>query len=148
MINISTIKKFLIGIPIGIINVTLGAGGGIISVPILKAAGMSQKQAQANTIAIILPLSVISFYMYIKKGFTSFNSIITILPASALGAIIGTVVFSKLSNRFLSVAFSFFMIVAHYNPSGSLQRYQSTNKAVQAIRITNEYLHVYLSNEP
>ena len=111
MINISTIKKFLIGIPIGIINVTLGAGGGIISVPILKAAGMSQKQAQANTIAI-LPLSVISFYMYIKKGFTSFNSIITILPASALGAIIGTVVFSKLSNRFLSVAFSFFMIYA------------------------------------
>ena len=93
MINISTIKKFLIGIPIGIINVTLGAGGGIISVPILKAAGMSQKQAQANTIAIILPLSVISFY-------------------SALGAIIGTVVFSKLSNRFLSVAFSFFMIYA------------------------------------
>ena len=74
MINISTIKKFLIGIPIGIINVTLGAGGGIISVPILKAAGMTQKQAQANTIAII--------------------------------------VFSKLSNRFLSVAFSFFMIYA------------------------------------
>ena len=108
MINISTIKKFLIGIPIGIINVTLGAGGGIISVPILKAAGMSQKQAQANTIAIILPLSVISFYMYIKKGFTSFNSIITILPASALGAIIGTVVFSKLSNRFLSVVIFFF----------------------------------------
>lgn len=112
MISISTIKKFLIGIPIGIINVTLGAGGGIISVPILKAAGMSQKQAQANTIAIILPLSVISFYMYIKKGFTSFNSIIKILPASALGAIIGTFVFSKLSNRFLSVAFSFFMIYA------------------------------------
>ena len=44
--------------------------------------------------------------------------------------------------------YSIFMIVVHYNPSGSLQRYQSTNKAVQAIRITNEYLHVYLSNEP
>ena len=57
MINISTIKKFLIGIPIGIINVTLGAGGGIISVPILKAAGMSQKQAQANTIVFFFFLS-------------------------------------------------------------------------------------------
>jgi len=112
VIDIKFIKKFLFGIPIGIINITLGAGGGIISVPILKMTGMTQKQAQANTIVIILPLTVISFYMYIKNGFANFDSIPKILPVSVLGAITGTVIFSKLSNKFLSVAFSLFMIWA------------------------------------
>lgn len=60
------------GALVGIINILLGAGGGILAVPILKKNGLTQKQAQANAVAVILPLTIISFIIYIKKDYVNF----------------------------------------------------------------------------
>ena len=70
----SSMKKSTVGAAgalVGIVNVLLGAGGGILAVPILKKCGLTQKQAQANAVAVILPLTIISFIIY-KKAICQF----------------------------------------------------------------------------
>ena len=53
----SSIKKFLYGLLIGVVNIMLGAGGGMLTVPFYKKIGLSQKQAQINAVATILPIT-------------------------------------------------------------------------------------------
>ena len=64
----SNIKKFLYGTLIGVVNILLGAGGGMLTVPFYKKIGLSQKQAQMNAVATMLPISIISAYIYIQNG--------------------------------------------------------------------------------
>ncbi len=100
------------GTLVGIINVLLGAGGGILAVPILKKCGLSQKEAQANAVAVILPLTIISFIIYIKKQYVNFFDSLWIIPFSVLGGILGTFVFKKLSSAVLKKVFGAFMVWA------------------------------------
>ncbi|MGN1444297.1 MAG: sulfite exporter TauE/SafE family protein [Acutalibacteraceae bacterium] len=100
------------GITIGLINALFGAGGGLIAVTFLLKAGLSQKQAQATALCIILPLSVISSIVYLKKGYVGLESAKTYLPYSMIGAVIGTALMSKISNRILKKIFAGFMLWA------------------------------------
>lgn len=58
----------LLGAAVGTVNVLIGAGGGILAVPILKKSGLDQKEAQANAVAVILPLTAISLIIYAKTN--------------------------------------------------------------------------------
>ncbi len=102
----------LLGVLVGTINILLGAGGGILAVPILKKCGLDQKQAQANAVAVILPLTAVSFFIYAQKGYVHLADSAWILPFSAVGAVLGTMIFKKLSPVFLKKAFAAFMIWA------------------------------------
>lgn len=105
-------KKLLIGVVVGFVNILLGAGGGIIAVPLLKKSGMTQKEAQANAIAVIFPITIISLIIYARRGYVNFENIKFIFPAAAVGALLGTYVFKKCTNRIMTVVFSGFMIWA------------------------------------
>ena len=48
------ITKILSGLAAGAVNSALGAGGGMIAVPMLKKSGMEQNRAQANAVALIM----------------------------------------------------------------------------------------------
>lgn len=101
-----------LGVLVGVVNILLGAGGGILAVPILKKCGLDQKQAQANAVAVILPLTLISFILYAKGQYVHFTANAWILPFSCLGAILGAAIFKKLSPRILKKVFAVFMIWA------------------------------------
>ena len=58
------------GLAIGIINGLLGAGGGMIAVPLLQKLGLDRKQAHANAVAVILPITVLSAVLYLVNGYT------------------------------------------------------------------------------
>lgn len=108
-------KKYtltLLGILVGAVNILLGAGGGILAVPILRKSGCDQKQAQANAVAVILPLTIISFIIYAKQKYVNFSSQIWVVPFAVLGAVLGTLVFKKLSSSILRKIFAIFMIWA------------------------------------
>ncbi|MEG1835435.1 MAG: sulfite exporter TauE/SafE family protein [Oscillospiraceae bacterium] len=100
----------MFGFLIGTINIVLGAGGGIVTVPLLKHCNMSQKQAQANAIAIIFPLSIISLIIYFYNGYVNFNDNISIFPFAIIGSILGTLIFKKISSDILKRIFGAFMI--------------------------------------
>lgn len=105
-------KAGLYAIAVGFINTLFGAGGGMIAVPMLKKLGLEQKQSQATTICIILPLTVISCTIYLLKGFVTFSDSVPYILPGLCGCVLGTAVFKKLSNKFLKRAFALFMLWA------------------------------------
>ena len=108
----SSIKKFLYGLLIGVVNIMLGAGGGMLTVPFYKKIGLSQKQAQINAVATILPITIVSAFIYLKNGDVKISDSYIYLLPGLIGSIAGTFVIKRISNKVLSIVFSFFMIWA------------------------------------
>ena len=106
------IKRSLGGVLIGVINGLLGSGGGMLAVPILKKAGFDQRKAQANAIAVILPISIVSCVMYLIRGDVNLTDGWAFLPGGILGAVIGTFLLSKIPTSILRKIFAAFMIWA------------------------------------
>ena len=102
----------IFGISIGIVNGLLGAGGGMIAVPLLKKIGFSQKQAHANAIAIILPITVLSAVLYLFNGYVTLKDALIYMPTGLLGAVLGTYFLKKISPLWLKRIFGGFMIYA------------------------------------
>ena len=48
------------GVGVGILNGLLGAGGGMLTVPLLEWMGVKGRRAHATSLAVILPLSLVS----------------------------------------------------------------------------------------
>ena len=106
------VKKYLLGLSIGIVNGVFGAGGGMLAVPLLKKSGLDQKSAHANAVAVILPITVISAVLYITKGYVNISDSFPFIPTGLLGSIIATFILQKFSNKILQKIFAVFMIYA------------------------------------
>ena len=78
------------GILTGFVNGLLGAGGGMIAVPSLKKAGLEQKKAHANAVAVILPITLLSAILYISKGYVNLSDAYIYMPTGVIGAVIGS----------------------------------------------------------
>ena len=100
------------GLTIGLVNGLLGAGGGMIAVPLLKKLGLEQKAAHANAVAIILPISVFSAVLYIIKDYVTLNQALVYMPTGVLGSVAGTFLLKKISPLWLARIFGGFMIYA------------------------------------
>ena len=53
------------GFGAGLLNGLLGAGGGMVVVPLLSALGTAGKKSHATALAVIVPLSVVSAVLYL-----------------------------------------------------------------------------------
>lgn len=106
----SNIFMILYGVLIGIINGLLGAGGGMIAVPVLKKVGMEQKQAHANAVAVILPITAISVFLYIQSGNVKLSDAFAYIPGGLVGALIGSFILGKISPYLLKRIFGLFMV--------------------------------------
>ena len=102
----------LTGITIGVVNGLLGAGGGMIAVPMLKKLGLSQKEAHANAVAVILPISILSALIYIIKDYVNLSDAFIYIPTGLLGSLIGAYILNKISPLWLKRIFGILMIYA------------------------------------
>lgn len=108
----SEIFKVSGGALVGVINSLLGAGGGMIGVPIIRRFVPEQNRAQATCIAVIFPLSLISAGMYLYNGYmTMQDSLIYLLPG-AVGALAGAFLLSKIPDKIMRRIFGVFMLWA------------------------------------
>lgn len=105
-------KSIFFGVIIGLINGIFGAGGGMIAVPMLKRSGFEQKDAHANAVAVILPITVISAILYLAKGKVTLTDSLFFLPTGVIGSVIATFLLQKFSNKLLQKIFAVFMIYA------------------------------------
>ena len=89
-------KYLIAGALAGILNGLFGAGGGLVLVPLLSNwADLTEKQAFATSVAIILPLSVVSYALFcLQDG----NVWVEALPY-LLGGILGGLLSAKLFQR-------------------------------------------------
>lgn len=112
-----TVKKDTVlsagaGLAVGIINGLLGAGGGMIAVPLLRKLGLERKASHANAVAVILPITVLSAAVYLLKGYVSLSDAYVYLPGGIIGAFLGTVILRKISPLWLKRIFGIFMLYA------------------------------------
>lgn len=108
-------KKFLsslFGLIIGFVNGTLGAGGGMLAVPLLKKCGFEQRDAHTNAVAVILPICIISASLYLYKGHINLSDAFPFIPSGIVGSIIGTLLIKRISPNLLKKAFGVLMIYA------------------------------------
>ena len=100
------------GLLIGAVNGLFGAGGGIIAVPLLQKMGLEKKEAHANAVAVILPISILSAGVYLLKGYVEFSAALPYIPAGVIGAFLGTYCLKKISPVLLKRIFGIFIIYA------------------------------------
>lgn len=102
----------LFGFLIGTVNGTFGAGGGMLTVPLLKKLGLEQKQAHKNAVAVILPITIFSAVLYMVKGYVTIKQALPFIPTGIFGAFLGAWFIKKISPEFLKKIFGGFMIYA------------------------------------
>ncbi len=100
----------IIGTAIGFVNGILGAGGGMLAVPLLRKIGFSQKESHTNAIAIILPITLISAGTYLFKGHVSLSDAYIYMPTGLIGAVLGTIILKKISTVWLKRIFAILML--------------------------------------
>lgn len=101
----------LIGAAAGAANGFFGAGGGMLLVALLIGwTKMEQKKAFATSVAIILPLSVVSAATYWLRGGILFQEAFPYLVGGFLGGIIAGRIFTKISVIWLRRAFGLLII--------------------------------------
>lgn len=105
-------KNSFYGIAVGVVNGLFGAGGGMLAVPILKKIGFTQKEAHANAIAVIVPVTVVSATMYLLRGNVEIKDAVFYLPTGVIGALLGTFCLKKISPLWLKRIFGIFMVYA------------------------------------
>lgn len=105
-------RLILCGLAAGLANGLLGAGGGMIVVPLLRKLGLDVKHAHATSISVILPLSAVSAVMYLTRGDVVLSDALIYLPFGIVGAVLGAAFFKKLPDKFLRGIFGVFILYA------------------------------------
>lgn len=102
----------LAGFAAGVLNGLLGAGGGMAVVPMLEKYGLKPAKAHATSIAIIVPLCVVSGVMYLYGGSLRATDVLPYLPAGLIGAFVGAKVLPHIPDTVLRRIFGAFMLYA------------------------------------
>jgi len=100
------------GALVGILNGLLGAGGGMLAVPMLKKLGLQQTQAHATAVAVIFPLSAASTIAYLLMDRFALGDAAKFLLPGIIGALIGGLLLAKIPAKWLRKLFACFMVWA------------------------------------
>ncbi len=93
------------GLAAGLINGLLGSGGGMIAVPVLERSGVKANRAHATSVAIMLPLSVVSAVFYLWGGDVSLSDALPYIPGGIAGALLGVILLRKVRPKLLRRVF-------------------------------------------
>lgn len=103
----------LIGLVTGLGNGLFGSGGGTIAVPCMeKFLKVEEHKAHATAIAIILPLSILSGFLYLRGVRFDLESAFFVSVGGIGGGYIGAKTLNKISGRWLHIVFGIFMLAA------------------------------------
>lgn len=101
------------GFVAGVLNGIFGAGGGLLVVPMLERQGLEPRSSHATSIAIILPLSLISGALYLFQGVgLELPKLGAVIPSGLIGAAIGAFLLARIRNRLLKKGFAVVMILS------------------------------------
>jgi len=114
MTYIQILLLVAIGLSAGVLSGTFGVGGGIIIVPALVFfMGLTQREAQGTSLAILLlPVGIFAVMNYYKQGYINVMYAFIIVAAFVIGAYFGSLLAIKLSDKLLKKLFAGVMILA------------------------------------
>lgn len=93
------------GAAAGVLNGMLGAGGGMVTVPLLSALGVRGKKSHATALMVIVPLSAVSAGLYLWQGRLTVLDALPYLPGCLVGAVLGSLLLPRISTGWLKLLF-------------------------------------------
>lgn len=103
---------YFLGLLTGFANGIFGSGGGTIAVPLLEKGGLEPQKSHATSIAVTLPLSIISAVLYYKNGILELSDALKYIPGGLAGAVCGGYVLKKIPDKFLKRLFGLILIIS------------------------------------
>ena len=103
---------YILGAVTGICNGLFGSGGGIAAVPMLQKGGVDVKKSHATSLALTLPLSVVSAFFYAYKSNFRWGDALPLIPFGLAGAVLGGLLMKKIPNTLLKRVFGVILIVS------------------------------------
>ena len=95
----------------GVANGFFGGGGGMILVPLLvRRCRLSQRQAFATSVAVILPLCILSSVIYFFRGGLDLTAALPYLAGGLAGGWVGGRIFKSLNMTWLRRAFALLIL--------------------------------------
>ncbi len=102
----------LIGLVTGFFNGLFGSGGGSILVPSFERfLKIEEHKAHSTAIAVILPLSIVSIFIYFKGTDVDLKTVFIVSLGGLLGGFIGAKYLKKIPANWLHKIFGIFMII-------------------------------------
>lgn len=102
------------GFAAGVLNGLLGAGGGIIMIftleLIYRKSGKETKDAFATVIGATLPISLVSAFIYARRGTLATDSFEPYILPAVVGGTIGAALLTKISAAWLKRIFGLLII--------------------------------------
>lgn len=93
------------------LNGLFGAGGGLVLVPLLIGwVKLEQKQAFATSVAIVLPLSIVSYLLFCAKHDSIWQQALPYLLGGIAGGILSTRLFQQISVNWLHRLFALLIL--------------------------------------
>jgi len=116
------IKSVLIGLAAGTVNGLFGSGGGTIAVPaMVMLLGMEEHKSHATAIFIVLPLAVMSAFLYISNDFVDWDIALKVVLGGMTGGFAGAKLLKVCPAGVLRKVFAFFIILTGLRMVGSGQ---------------------------
>lgn len=110
--RVKNTKRILCGCAVGVANSLFGGGGGMIAVPMLQRTGLTEKEAHATAILLILPVSLLSFIFYAWKGLYDFSVLIPTSLGVTAGGLLGAQLLGKLPVKTVNLLFALLQFTA------------------------------------
>jgi uncharacterized membrane protein YfcA len=113
-IPISQYLKFaVIGLVTGIANGLFGSGGGTIVVPAMVLLLKEEEHvAHATAISIILPLTLVSAFIYVSNSYIDWNLTVKTMLGGIVGGYLGAKLLNVCPSHVLRKIFAVFIIAA------------------------------------
>ncbi|WP_114297371.1 sulfite exporter TauE/SafE family protein [Anaerobacterium chartisolvens] len=109
------IKYMLIGLITGAANGLFGSGGGTIVVPaMIMLLNVEEHKAHATAISIILPLTVVSAYLYVSNNLVNWEITLPVMLGGMAGGYLGAKLLNICPAKVLRKIFAVFMILASF----------------------------------
>lgn len=104
-------KCLIIGGLAGLLNGLFGAGGGLMLVPLfINWLKLEEKQAFATSIAVILPLSIVSYVLFCIQGGNVWKDALPYLIGGVIGGILSIKLFRNISATWLHRLFGILIL--------------------------------------
>ena len=107
-------RSWLMGAGIGAANAIFGGGGGMLAVPALRLLGNEEKEAHATAIAVVLPVSLLSFLWYLLGGLYDLNVLIPTALGTVFGGLLGAKILNFLPQKSVRTVFAFLQAAAGF----------------------------------
>lgn len=104
--------KAIMALLTGFLNGFFGSGGGMIAVPILEKLELSAEEAHSTSILIILPLAMLSGFLYLRSDAFKITDTLPYIPGGIAGALFGGWLMSRLDAKYLRKIFGVVILIA------------------------------------